>query len=269
MLPCHECEKYLDAFLDKELGVEESRDVQEHMAACMVCADRLESERIFRAFVRQHLTVVPLPDEMKRRIIRQAVPTLQPQSRWRRLRASVHLWDFAMGMATAALVLLFVFGAPFMRTFEREDMTQKFVHEASMAYQVYKKQYMPLEVQGANDTVVVQWFNHRMGDSLKVPCITDEATQLIGGRLCRLLDRQSAALMYRRKGADIFVFAFHGGNFSLPAKHLVRTKAGKFYVQSVEGRPVALWQWGGITYSMVGDLSRDDLLQVANTINYR
>jgi hypothetical protein len=40
-------------------------------------------------------------------------------------------------------------------------------------------------------------------------------------------------------------------------------------VQNVSGRPVAMWQRGGMTYSITGDMDRDDLIRVATTINYR
>ena len=269
MLSCYDCAKYLDAFLDNELGVKESLDLQEHMAACVACADRAAAERQLRAFVRQHAPVLPLPDEVKRRIIHQATRCLAPQNRQRRSRFAVYSRDFTVGAATAAAIFLLVFLGLFSRLFERDDMLQKFAREASMAYQVYKTQQVPLEVQESNDTLVVQWFNSRMGHQFKVPCITDQATKLLGGRLCRLLDRQSAALRYQRHGTDIYVFAFKSPGVSLHTQSLVHTKAGDVYVHRIDGRLVALWQWGDTTYSMVGDLNRDDLLQVANTISYR
>jgi anti-sigma factor RsiW len=269
MLSCYDCVRYLDAFLDNELGVKESLDIQEHMSVCAACAGRAAAERKLRTFIRQHATVLPLPDDVKRRIVHQAMPASVPQSAWARFRGAVHSREFTMGMATAAAVFLLVFVGLFSRAFEKEDMIQKFVREASLAYQVYKTQHVPLEVQGSNDTVVVQWFNSRMGQQLKVPCITDQATKLLGGRLCRLLDRHSAVLRYQRHGTDIYVFAFKGPGVSLPAKSLVHTKAGDVYVHRIDDRLVALWKWGDTTYSMVGDLNRDDFLQVANTIDYR
>jgi hypothetical protein len=84
-----------------------------------------------------------------------------------------------------------------------------------------------------------------------------------------LLDRRSAALKYQRNGVDILLFVFKDDQLSLPTDRMIRTKAGSFYIQHVAGRPVAVWQHGGITYSMVGDVDRDALLNVATTMNYR
>jgi len=119
---------------------------------------------------------------------------------------------------------------------------------------------MPLEVVSADDTAVTQWLNTHMGNHIKLPCITDTATQLLGGRVCRILDRKSAALMYQRRGVPIMLFAFHGEHMSLPTQKMPRY---------VSGRPVVMWQRDGVVYSIVGDIQSDDLMKVAATVNYR
>jgi anti-sigma factor RsiW len=205
---------------------------------------------------------------VKRRIVRQAMQAPQPRRWGVPVGAMAHLRDFVMGVAAAA-VLLVVFNAVFIASRSGDEMTQKFVQEASMTYSTYKTQRMPPEVKSADDSVVTQWFNNHMGYQLKIPCITDASTKLQGGRLCRLLDRKSATLIYERNGVDLLLFAFKGAPLSLPAKQTVRTKEHVFYLQHVGGRPVAMWQYGGVTYSIVGDIDSDELLKVATTINYR
>ncbi len=90
MLSCQDCEKYLAAFLDKALEVKASLDVQEHLLHCSPCADRAEGERTLHAFVSEHARVPPLPDEVKCRIVRQAMPAPAPQSWWAHVRAVIH-----------------------------------------------------------------------------------------------------------------------------------------------------------------------------------
>ncbi len=268
MLSCQDCEKYLAAFLDKALEVKANLDVQEHLLHCSPCADRAEGERTLHAFVSEHARVAPLPDEVKRRIVRQAMPAPARQSWWAHVRAVIRPWDFVMGMATAVVLLLLLTRPGFLAPFH-DNMTQKLVHEAAMTYGAYTSQHVPLEIEAANDKVVVEWFNRRLGYTLPVPCITDKATKLRGGRLCRLFDRKSAALMYTRDGIDILLLAFKGGGLSLSAKPTIPAEGRTFSMQNIAGRPVAIWQRRGITYSLVGDLDRDALLQVAGTIHYR
>jgi mycothiol system anti-sigma-R factor len=267
MLSCQECQKYLVAFLDGALDVAESLDVEEHLRACTSCTNRVEAEQTLRAFVRQHATTPPLPEELKRRIVRRAMQSTHASRWWSLPRLPGPLRDFAIGVTAAAAVLFLVFG-PFSSSSSRDDVLQKLVQEASMAYSTYITQRMPPEVVSADDKVVAQWFNNCMGRQFKVPCITDKATKLLGGRLCRLLDRKAAALMYRRGDVDILLFAFEGGHISLPKKHRIPVRDRVFYVQSVAGRPVAMWQRGNMTYSIVGDMDRNELLRLATTIDY-
>jgi anti-sigma factor RsiW len=114
---------------------------------------------------------------------------------------------------------------------------------------------------------VTKWFNTHMGRPFKMPCITDASTQLLGGRVCRILDRKSAALMYQRGGVDIVLFAFRGDHMSLPSQQ--RAVPHDVHIRNASGRPVAMWQRDGVVYSMVGDVHRDDLEQMAKTISYR
>ena len=262
MVSCQECERYLPAFLDHALGVKESLDIEAHLQVCPACADRTDTERRLRTFVRQHLDTRPLPDEIKHAMLLRVMQA-ERQRGWRAyLPVPVRLCDFTMGMAIAAVLVFVVYG-PFP-TLSDNDV-QRFASEASLAYGTYTSQHMPLEVVSADDSAVAQWINTRMGYHIKMPCITDTATQLVGGRLCRLWDRKSAALMYQRHGVPILVFAFRGDHISLPTQ-----KSGQaVHVRHISGRPVAVWQRDGVVYSMVGDLHRDDLVRVASTVNYR
>jgi anti-sigma factor RsiW len=267
MLSCEACEKYLFAFLDHELQVKESLDVEEHLRSCTSCSNRAEAEHTLRTFLRQQMTTPPLPEVVKQRIVRQAIQTPRPQ-RWRRWGIALYVRDVTIGVAAAAAVLLLVFRL-FSFSSSGDDMVQKFAQEASVTYGTYRTQHMPPEVASNDDKMVTQWFNNHMGYPLKIPCITDQATKLLGGRICRLLDRKSAAMIYQRNGVEILLFAFKGGQMSMPERYKVHAKGHVFYVQSVAGHAVAIWQHGGNTYSMVGDLDREDLVQVATTIDYR
>jgi anti-sigma factor RsiW len=258
MLSCHECERYLPVFLDHALEVKESLDVQAHLQSCRSCHDRAERERRLRRFVRQFLDVPPPPEELKRAIILRAMQDERRCGWGAYLPVSVRLRDFAMGLATAAILALAVYGI--LPDLWSDPDIQKVIREASLAYGTHIGQHMPLEVVSADDTAVTQWLNTHMGNHIKMPCITDTATQLLGGRVCRILDRKSAALVYQRRGVPIMLFAFHGDNMSLPTQKKPRY---------VSGRPVIMWQRNGVVYSMVGDMHSDDLMQVVATINYR
>jgi anti-sigma factor RsiW len=265
MLSCHECERYIPVFLDHALEVKESLDVQAHLQSCSSCHDRVESEQRLRLFVRQFLDVPPPPEEFKRAMILRAMQD-EPRCGWRAYwPVPARLRDFAMGMATAALLVLMVSGI--LPDLWSDPDIQKVVREASMAYGTYVEQHMPLEVVSADASAVTKWFSSHMGHHFKMPCITDASTQLLGGRVCRILDRKSAALMYQRGGVDIVLFAFRGDHISLPTQK--SAVSNDVHIRNASGRPVAMWQHDGVVYSMVGDVHGDDLKEMVKTISYR
>jgi anti-sigma factor RsiW len=278
MLGCEDCERYLEAFLDQELDVKESLDIQAHLHACPACMGLAEAERSCRRFVREHGYEVPLPDTLKLQLIRRAMEDARPVAVepkvtwWEWLGAWISPKDFALGMASAAAILLFFFGPVSFRSqvdgptdyFQAERVS----HEVSMAYRANQAVPVTLEVAASDDQAVADWFRRRLTYSFKVPCITDNATKLLGGRLCRLFDRPSATFVYKRNGKDVMLFAFRGDGVSLPTKNRIRVQDQDMYLHDVSGRPVAVWQHGGIVYSMVG-ANREDLLKIAKTMYYR
>ncbi len=276
MLACQDCERYLEAFLDQELDVKESLDMQAHLRSCPACMELAEAERACQRFIREQAYETPLPDAMKSQMIRRAMDGITGRSAvveprttwWEWLCTWIRPKDFALGMVSAAAILLVLFG-PFSLWPQGDNTADRFLAEASMAYRANQRHPMPLEVSASDDKEVADWFSRRLTYSFKVPCITDTATKLLGGRLCRLLDRQSATFVYKRNGKDVMLFAFRGDGVSLPARNRVRVQDQDLYFHNVSGRPVAAWQRGGIVYSMVGDLNRDDILKIAQTMHYR
>jgi anti-sigma factor RsiW len=268
MLECQECAKYLYAFLDGALDVKESLDVQEHLHACQRCADRVEAERALKAFVRQHAVTPPLPEPHKQQIIQNAMRASSTPRWWKPRNMPVHLRDMAIGAGAAAAVL-FVVLRPVLHTTRANDPIQKLSREASMAYSVYTSQDRPPETARTSNPAVVEWIKSHTGSRHTVPWITEQGAQFVGEGFCRILDRKSAVLVYRRPDADVLLFAFKGEPLSPSTKNMVRTGEHALYMQTVSGRPVAIWQHDGMTYSMVGNLPRHALLQLATAIDYR
>lgn len=267
MLSCQECERYIPVFLDQALEVKTSLDVHAHLQSCPVCADRIHLEQRMRSFVRDQLEAAPLPEALQRQMILRAMQPPQRRGWQSYIPSSVVIRDYVLGMATAALFVLAVYGI--LPELSSDGDMQQFVREASLAYSTYTSHDMPLDVVSTDASAVKQWLNTRMGNSINFPGITDSATRLVGGRLCRLIDKKSAAVMYQRNGVPLLLFAFRGDRLAFPHKANGQTDSEAFHIRQVAGRPVAMWQHDGVVYSMVGDLHRDDLKQIVSTVNYR
>ena len=268
MLSCEQCRKYLGFYLDQALGVKESLEVQEHLQECQECTDLAAAECSLRAVVRQQAVTAPLPEADKRRLIRVAMQ--QPRHSWSwlaKLRETIQWRDVGLGAAVTAAVLL-VFLSPVRDLLIGHDAARKIMHETALAYHTYLHHDVPMEVETNDDFHLARWANDVVDRNFRVPCITDETAQLVGGRVCRLRDRKGLAMKYRHQDSDLLVFAFRDASLSLPNRRMTPTEAGDFYVRHVAGRPVILWQRAGVTYSLVGDIDHQALLRVAGTVRY-
>jgi anti-sigma factor (TIGR02949 family) len=68
VIDCTEILRSLDAFLDGELSVEDSRHFEDHVAACFPCHERHEFRRVLRQVVRIKLCQADLPAGLAERI---------------------------------------------------------------------------------------------------------------------------------------------------------------------------------------------------------
>jgi anti-sigma factor (TIGR02949 family) len=68
VIDCTEILRKLDAYLDGELSVQETRVLEDHVAACFPCHERQEFRRVVRQVVRTKLTRVELPRGLVDRI---------------------------------------------------------------------------------------------------------------------------------------------------------------------------------------------------------
>ncbi|MBL8978391.1 MAG: zf-HC2 domain-containing protein [Gemmatimonadetes bacterium] len=70
-LTCEEVFARLDDFLDRELSEEETRRVEEHLAACAACASEHRFETGVLDGVRAKLTRIAVPTSLRAAILRQ------------------------------------------------------------------------------------------------------------------------------------------------------------------------------------------------------
>ena len=201
MLSCEQCRKYLAFFLDQALGVKESLDVQEHLQECPECTDLVAAERAVRAVVRRQAATAPLP---------QAEKTAADPARHATAQASLAaVGDVARGGAVAgrrpwrsaghshAAGVPEPGARPVKRGQRGAQIRARDRH--GVITPIWTRTY-PWEVKTSDDGQLIRWANDVIGHSLNVPCITDKAAQLVGGRLCRLRNRKGLAMEVQARG---------------------------------------------------------------------
>lgn len=236
----------LTAYLDGELDPQSRAALEAHLATCPDCAARLDRERRLQALLRQHLTPVTAPLDVRHRVttsIRKAAGARRA-ARWRTVR-----W-----VALAAVLVLAVFGG---REWGRASMAGLAgPRDLLVAAHVRSLQLDHLtDVPSSEHHTVKPWFAGKLDFSPPVPDLDSAGFSLVGGRLDYLIDHPVATLVYRRRQHVINLFFWpEAGGTRSPAALVDRG------FNLVHGRA------GGFAYWAVSDLNAAELGQFADRV---
>ena len=75
MIPCSECEKLMQPYLDRALTEAERLEAEAHLAECGWCEKRYRFEVSLRQYVRQSVDE-PMPPQLKQKLAALRTPLL-------------------------------------------------------------------------------------------------------------------------------------------------------------------------------------------------
>lgn len=182
--------------------------------------------------------------------------------RWGGMAASV-LLSFAMGWFTHG------------QWRAAEQLTQQgvrkpaaeFVHQASLAHAVYAPEIRhPVEVGSAEQEHLVKWLSKRLGRPLKVPDLTGQGYELVGGRLLpgdAGATAVRAQFMFQNTGGErltLYLGAVQGEGAGVNPQESAFRFANEGAISSF------YWVDQGFGYALTGPVSRDRLMQLAQAV---
>ncbi len=250
-LNCQETQKLLEAFHDNELDGVTSLSMQEHLDECSDCRRQWRWLCEVEASLQRLTESVPSPNEdLRRRVLqptsRQSSPVLALFRTHRRLSGVVSL---ALLFALAAIVLLTERTGADVMLFVRDSV--KMAQNAAS-----------LELRTSNTEEAEQWLKQQMGFAPTVR--NPSGFTLVGARSCHINSEPVGLLLFERDGQRLSCYvsrssmtALHGFDDATPEGIRLGT---------CEGRHVAAWDAGDISYLLVTDLTKDALLAVANEV---
>lgn len=176
-------------------------------------------------------------------------------------RAPRARWPY-YALAAGALGLSFGLGW-MVRAFQAERTidTAALPHRAAVAYAVYAPEVRhPVEVGAEQQDHLVKWLSKRLGHDLKVPLLTQQGFELVGGRLLPGGSGPVAQFMYQDS---------RGQRITLYVSRRDAEPQDTQFRFSQEGK-VAVFYWidGKLGYALSAEMERARLLTVA-TVVYR
>ena len=248
----------LHALADGQLSPERAQAVRAQLGADQAervahwAAQRAQLQSLYASIATE-----PLPDVLLTAANRlQALQDRQTQLwRWGGMAASV-LLAFGLGWTLHGQWSGQPTSAPLPMASE-----QRFAQQAAVAHAVYQpEQRHPVEVDAAQQEHLVQWLSKRLGRPLKLPVLTPQGFELVGGRLLPGESGARAQFMYQNAAGlriTLYLGALNGAG--------VDETAFRLYADG----PVPAFYWldQGFGYALSGSLGRDALLALATAVH--
>jgi len=239
----------LVAYVDDRLSSERRADVEAYLTlnaedAARVAAWQQQADDLRAHFARD--LNEPVPAEMAALFAARRPAVLQSV-----LRIA----------AVLALVLLGAGAGWYGRgAFVPAEIATALPQEATRAHLVFSREVLhPVEVTAGEEQHLVTWLSKRLGTALKVPSLSGQGFNLIGGRLLPASSGNHAAAQFmyeNRQGQRLTLYVRSGeGGGDTSFRFTGDGNASAFY-----------WVEDGFGYALTGEAGRDTLLPAARAV---
>jgi len=246
----------MDAYLDGEVDLVRSLEIEQHLKECSACSHAFERRRSLITVLKTAPLTYQAPADLEREI-RTAIHREAAMESSAKRRPAQRPWNWKAwfyGMApAAALGLACVAIVPRLYGPSADDRLGQEVVAAHVRSLMADHL---TDIRNSNHHVVKPWFNGRLDFSPPVLDLADHGFPLTGGRLEYLNGRPTAAIVYYRAAHPINLFVWH-------AKSGETGKAKEFTRQ---GYHLIRWSEGGMTYWVISDLNEHELKDFAELL---
>lgn len=241
---CHEARKLIHPYLDGELDLVRSLEIEAHLHDCRTCAQAYNELLSLHSAVSDTALLFEPPALLRNRVrsaVRDESQVMNRSSRlsWRWMIPAV---SFAVLVIVAWAVL-----ALLSRPSTSDLMAQEIV---SSHVRSLMEQHLT-DVPSSDQHTVKPWFDGRLDFSPPVKDLASAGFSLVGGRLDYIGNRPVAALVYQHRQHYINVFVWPStGASDTSERALVR-----------QGYNLINWTKSGMNYWATSDLNLADLQQ--------
>jgi len=227
-MTCDQARVLLDAFVDNELGVSDSVNVEAHLKSCAGCLRVVENHQALRqAMQDESFYFQPRPAA-------RLIPVMKGSGRV----------FAAVAIAASLLIAGFLAG----RWQPRDNTAEQAILDSHL--RALMSGHLA-DVESTDQHTVKPWFAGKLDFSPPVNDFAQQGFPLAGGRVDSIQGRQVAALMYRRNRHVINVYVW-------PAAAGGTSRTDK---SSNRGYNIIHWSGSGFEWWVISDLNSGELEQ--------
>jgi anti-sigma factor RsiW len=241
----------LHAYIDGELDLAHTLEVERHLQECPACARACAELRELRALLRTNLPRFPPSGTLRDRVL-AALPR-EDHGR----RPAPKRWPLAALAAAAVLALCVAALAFFQRG---EPAHERLVQEVIDSHVRSQMAGHLLDIKSSDQHRIKPWFQGKLDYSPTVRNLKDDDFFLKGGRLDYVNGRPVAALVYQRRRHVINVLTW-----PLPAGQ----KDAQPRSETRQGYHLVYWQRRGMCWWVISDLNPVELAEFAELLRGR
>ena len=240
-MKCEESQSQLHAYVDGELDLARTIEMEDHRQSCVACSQVYDGLRTLQQSLKTEALRFQPTEDFERRI-KSSLPSEFSG------RSQTFSWRWLIPAIPAAALLIFFGAYLFTRPGSQDLVASEIV--SSHVRSLMTNSHL-IDVPSEDPHTVKPWFDGKLDFSPPVKDLTTQGFALIGGRLDYIANRPVAALIYQRRKHQINVFIWPSANAD--------TKA---VAQTRQGYNMINWTKSGMTYWAVSDLNLAELQQL-------
>lgn len=258
-MTCPENEVLIHGYLDGELDLVRTLEIELHLRECAGCAAAYDTHRALRRKIQGGGLYFQIPAALETRLRTSLVTSgADSQSsgdrRGLRLRSRGWSWATAFAACVALVTVAAITIVPRLSAPSGEELLAREV----LASHVRSLMANHLtDVPSSDQHTVKPWFNGKLDFSPPVDDLASQGFPLVGGRLDYVGGRPVAALVYQRRKHYVNLFVW-------PASGESGERAS-----SSQGYNSYHWSHSGMTYWAVSDLNSAELHQFVELLQDR
>jgi len=248
-LSCQQTHELIHGYLDGELALVKSIEIEQHLAGCPSCSQMHKSVRGLSAVMRSDALRFQPPADFEKRLR----STLRGESKHERKPALLQ-WPWLLAATLCGAIL--IVGLSLAGMFTRQSPDDLLAQEVVSSHVRSLMADHLTDVPSSDQHTVKPWFDGKLDFSPPVKDLTQQGFTLTGGRLDYIGNRPVAALVYLRRQHPINLFVWPS-----TAAPVMNEKA-----LERQGYNLIRWAHGGMTYWAVSDLNLAELQQFAQLL---